>query len=86
VRGLTKAVIENSYYENVRNPDFVEAGELVQRGNVTVNSTWDSGKVRSKGSAFNPGKLLLVHAAPGGRRAEPAAHLLRTAGRHRRLT
>ncbi|MEW2377252.1 RICIN domain-containing protein [Micromonospora sp. NPDC047812] len=54
VRGLTKAVIENSYYENVRNPYYVEAGELVQRGNVTVNSPWDSGKVKSKGSAFNP--------------------------------
>ncbi|GAA4673441.1 RICIN domain-containing protein [Phytohabitans rumicis] len=54
VRGLTKAVIENSYYENVRNPYYVEAGELVQRGNITVNSPWDSGKVTSKGSAFNP--------------------------------
>jgi pectate lyase len=54
VRGLTKAVIENSYFENVRNPYYVEAGELVQRGNVTVNSPWDSGKVRSKGTAFNP--------------------------------
>jgi pectate lyase len=54
VRGLTKAVIENSYYENVRNPYFVDAGELVQRGNITVNSPWDSGKVTSKGSAFNP--------------------------------
>jgi len=54
VRGLTKAVIENSYFENVRNPYYVEAGELVQRGNITVNSPWDSGKVRSKGTAFNP--------------------------------
>jgi pectate lyase len=32
----------------------VEAGELVNRGNVRVNSPWDSGKVTSKGSAFNP--------------------------------
>jgi len=54
VRGLTKAVIENSYFENVRNPYYVEAGELVNRGNITVNSPWDSGKVTSKGSAFNP--------------------------------
>lgn len=54
VRGLTKAVIENSYFENVRNPYFVEAGELVNRGNIRVNSPWDSGKVTSKGSAFNP--------------------------------
>jgi pectate lyase len=54
IRGLTKAVIENSYFENSRNPYYVEAGELVQRGNITVNSPWDSGKVTSKGSAFNP--------------------------------
>ncbi len=54
VRGLTKAVIENSYFDNVHNPYYVEAGELVQRGNIVVNSTWDSGKVREKGSAFNP--------------------------------
>jgi pectate lyase len=57
VRGLTKAVIENSYFENVRNPYYVEAGELVQRGNITVSSPWDSGKVTSKGSAFNPGSF-----------------------------
>jgi pectate lyase len=57
VRGLSKAVIENSYFENVRNPYYVEAGELVQRGNITVNSPWDSGKVTSKGSAFNPGSF-----------------------------
>lgn len=54
IRGLTKGVIENSYFENSRNPYYVEAGELVQRGNILVNSPWDSGKVTSKGSAFNP--------------------------------
>jgi pectate lyase len=54
IRGLTKGVIENSYFENSRNPYYVEAGELVARGNITVNSPWDSGKVTSKGSAFNP--------------------------------
>ncbi|WP_416900984.1 RICIN domain-containing protein [Micromonospora echinospora] len=54
VRGLTKAVIENSYFEKCRNPYYVEAGELVQRGNITVDSPWDSGKTRSKGSAFDP--------------------------------
>jgi pectate lyase len=65
VRGLTKAVIENSYYENVRNPYFVEAGELVNRGNIRVNSPWDSGKVTSKGAAFNPSSFYsyTLHAA-----------------------
>ncbi|BCB86206.1 RICIN domain-containing protein [Phytohabitans suffuscus] len=65
VRGLTKAVIENSYYENVRNPYYVEAGELVNRGNIRVNSPWDSGKVTSKGSAFNPSSFYpyTLHAA-----------------------
>jgi len=65
VRGLTKAVIENSYYENVHNPYYVEAGELVNRGNIRVNSPWDSGKVTSKGSAFNPSSFYsyTLHAA-----------------------
>lgn len=54
VRGRSKAVIENSYYENVRNPYYVEEGELAQRGSITVNSPTGSGKVTSKGSAFNP--------------------------------
>jgi pectate lyase len=65
VRGLTKAVIENSYFENTRNPYYVEAGELVNRGNIRVNSPWDSGKVTSKGSAFNPSSFYsyTLHAA-----------------------
>jgi pectate lyase len=54
IRGLTKAVIENSYFENARNPYYVEAGELVQRGNIVVNSSWDAGLVKEKGTAFNP--------------------------------
>lgn len=54
VRGRTKAVIENSYYDNVRDPYYVEAGELVPRGNIVVNSTWGSGKVTEKGTAFDP--------------------------------
>ncbi|MGN9844169.1 RICIN domain-containing protein [Nonomuraea sp. H19] len=54
VRGLTKAVIENSYYDTVKDPYYVEEGELVQRGNIVVNSTWGSGKVKEKGSAFDP--------------------------------
>jgi pectate lyase len=74
VRGLTKAVIENSYFENVRNPYYVEAGELVQRGNITVNSPWDSGKVRSKGSAFNPSSFYSYTLHP----AADVPNLLRT--------
>jgi pectate lyase len=74
VRGLTKAVIENSYFENVRNPYYVEAGELVQRGNITVNSPWDSGKVTSKGSAFNPSSFYSYTLTP----AADVPNLLRT--------
>jgi pectin methylesterase-like acyl-CoA thioesterase len=54
VRGLTKAVIENSYFDTVHNPYYVEAGELVQRGNRTVNCTWSDGLVTEKGAAFDP--------------------------------
>lgn len=54
VRGLTKAVIENSYFDTVKDPYYVEAGELVQRGNTVVNSTWGSGRVKEKGTAFDP--------------------------------
>jgi pectate lyase len=78
VRGLTKAVIENSYFDTVRDPYYVEQGELVQRGNIVVNSSWGSGRVREKGSAFNPSSfysytldpaanvpsLLRTHAGP----------------------
>ena len=47
-------VIENSYFDNVHNPYYVEAGELVQRGNRTVNCTWSDGLVTEKGAAFDP--------------------------------
>lgn len=53
-RGLTKAVVENSYFDTVKDPYYVEAGELVQRGNIVVNSTWGDGRVKEKGSAFDP--------------------------------
>lgn len=53
VRGSTQAVIENSYYDNVKNPYYVEEGELVQRGNIDVGSTWGD-VVREKGDAFDP--------------------------------
>ena len=53
VRGATQAVIENSYYDNVKNPYYVEEGELVQRGNVDVDSDWGD-VVTEKGDAFDP--------------------------------
>ena len=31
-----------------------DTGELVQRGNITVDSSWRSGRIRERGSAFNP--------------------------------
>jgi pectate lyase len=74
VRGLTKAVIENSYYDTVRDPYYVEAGELVQRGNIVVNSSWRDGKVRQKGSAFNPSSYYSYTLDP----ASAVPDLLRT--------
>jgi pectate lyase len=58
VRGSTKAVVENSYFQSVTDPYYVQdSGELVQRGNITVSSSWRSGRIRERGSAFNPGSF-----------------------------
>ncbi|WP_238413267.1 pectate lyase family protein [Saccharothrix deserti] len=55
VTGSTKAVIENTYYDGVRDPYYVSGNaELVQRGEIVRNSSWASGRVKSRGSAFNP--------------------------------
>jgi pectate lyase len=55
VRGATKAVVENSYFENTKNPYWVrDQGQLVQRGNILVNSTWSGGRIKERGGAFNP--------------------------------
>lgn len=55
VRGSSKAVIENSYYENVADPYYVDPkGELVQRGNIVVGGGWRDGRVKEQGSAFDP--------------------------------
>ena len=54
VRGFTNAVIENSFFENVHNPYYTVDGELVQRGNITVDCTWDEGLITEQGDAFNP--------------------------------
>ncbi|TDD14258.1 hypothetical protein E1294_38165 [Nonomuraea diastatica] len=54
-RGSTKAVIENSYFENVLDPYYVQDdAELVQRDNVVVDSRWSAGKLKERGGAFDP--------------------------------
>ncbi|AOS64562.1 pectate lyase family protein [Actinoalloteichus hymeniacidonis] len=51
-RGATKMVLENSYFDNVKDPYYLDAAaELRESGNIVVNST---GKRDSGGSAFNP--------------------------------
>jgi pectate lyase len=52
-RGATNMVIENSYYDGVNNPYYVEstAAQLVQRGSILVNSP---GKRTTNGTAFTP--------------------------------
>jgi pectate lyase len=52
-RGATNMVIENSYYDGVNNPYYVEstAAQLVQRGSILVNSP---GTRTTNGTAFTP--------------------------------
>jgi pectate lyase len=70
VRGATSAVIEHSYYEGTHNPYYTVAGELVQRGNITVDCTWDEGIVTEQGDAFDPRDFYDYRADPA--RAVPA--------------
>lgn len=63
VRGETQAVIENSYYDHVKNPYYVEEGELVQRGNIDVACTWGD-VVTEKGDAFDPSDFYDYRADP----------------------
>jgi len=52
-RGATKMVLENSYFDNVKNPYYPDSGaQLKQSGSIVVNS---SGDQRTSGSAFTPG-------------------------------
>ncbi|MBG0827136.1 RICIN domain-containing protein [Planomonospora sp. ID67723] len=54
-RGATKMVIENSYYENVKDPYHRDdAAQLRQTGSVVVDST---GQQETGGSAFTPGSF-----------------------------
>ncbi|MEW1871931.1 RICIN domain-containing protein [Streptomyces caelestis] len=51
-RGSTKMVIENSYYDTVKNPYYPDStAELRQTGSIVKNS---SGKQQTRGSAFDP--------------------------------
>ncbi|MER5650922.1 RICIN domain-containing protein [Streptosporangium sp. NPDC002524] len=51
-RGATKMVIENSYYDTVKDPYYPDAAaQLRQSGSVVVNST---GRRETSGSAFTP--------------------------------
>ncbi|MCH7230852.1 RICIN domain-containing protein [Glycomyces sp. L485] len=52
-RGATRMVLENSYFENVRNPYYVEssAAQLRESGSICVSC---SGRQETNGSAFDP--------------------------------
>jgi len=51
-RGKARCVIENSYFDNVKDPLVCDSNaQLVSNGNTIVNC---SGKQQSSGSAFNP--------------------------------
>jgi pectate lyase len=51
-RGATKMVLENSYFENVKDPYYRDdAAELRQSGSIVVNST---GQRETGGAAFTP--------------------------------
>ncbi|WP_455569220.1 pectinesterase family protein [Streptomyces milbemycinicus] len=51
-RGRTQMVIENSYYDNIRNPyQADETAELVQRGSIARDTT---GRHDTRGEAFDP--------------------------------
>jgi pectate lyase len=51
-RGATKMVLENSYFDNVKDPYYPDTtAQLKQSGSIVVNST---GKQSTLGSAFTP--------------------------------
>ena len=52
-RGATRMVLENSYFDKVKDPYYPDAtAQLRQSGSIVVNST---GKQQTLGSAFTPG-------------------------------
>ncbi|WP_430783041.1 RICIN domain-containing protein [Actinoplanes sp. G11-F43] len=52
-RGATRMVLENSYFDNVKNPYYndTSAAQLKQSGSIVTNS---SGKQQTNGAAFDP--------------------------------
>ncbi|MEU7749169.1 RICIN domain-containing protein [Nonomuraea sp. NPDC049158] len=71
-RGATKMVIENSYYDNVKDPYYPDAtAQLRQSGSVCVSCT---GKSATSGSAFTPGSFYSYTLDP----AADVPSLLRT--------
>jgi pectin methylesterase-like acyl-CoA thioesterase/pectate lyase len=52
-RGSSKTVIENSYYDNVKNPYYPDtsAAALTQSGSIVANST---GRTQTSGTTFTP--------------------------------
>ncbi|WP_198943116.1 pectate lyase family protein, partial [Actinophytocola xanthii] len=61
-RGGTRMVLENSYFEGVRDPYYKdEAAQLRQSGTVAVNCT---GRQQSGGSAFTPGSFYAYSLDP----------------------
>jgi pectate lyase len=72
IRGNAIAVIENSYYENVKDPWYVDNGEMVTRGNKAVNC---SGRQEgNKGTAFDPSSYYSYTLDP----VDDVPNLLRT--------
>ncbi|MEN3360301.1 MAG: pectate lyase [Mycobacteriales bacterium] len=55
-RGSTRMLIENSYYDHVNNPYYIDtsAAELRQTGSILVSCT---GKQTAAGAAFTPGSF-----------------------------
>ncbi|MEV1243556.1 RICIN domain-containing protein [Nonomuraea sp. NPDC050022] len=71
-RGATKMVIENSYYDHVKDPYYPDAtAQLRQSGSVCVSCT---GKSTTSGSAFTPGSFYSYTLDP----AADVPSLLRT--------
>lgn len=71
-RGATRMVIENSYYDNVKDPYYHDsAAQLRQSGSILVNCR---GKQTTNGSAFNPSSFYSYALDP----ASGVPSLLRT--------
>ena len=83
-RGATKMVLENSYFENVKDPYYPDttraaAAERQHRRQLHRQPADPRLRVHAE-------QLLPVHARPGRQRPHPAQDLRRPAGQHRRLT